>query len=45
MKADAAKAAKTQAKTEPKAKYAGPSDELKTAIEDTRMRLFGRREA
>jgi len=45
MKADAVKAAKTQIKTEPKAKYAGPSDELKTAIEDTRMRLFGRREA
>jgi hypothetical protein len=44
MKADAAKAAKTQAKTEPKAKYAGPSDDLKAAIEDTRMRLFGRRD-
>jgi len=44
MKADAVKAAKAQTKTEPKAKYAGPSDELKTAMEDTRMRLFGRRD-
>ena len=44
MKADAVKAAKAQAsKGEPKAKYAGASDELKTAIEDTRQRLFGRR--
>lgn len=43
MKADAVKAAKAQTKTEPKAKYAGPSDSLKTAIEDTRQRLFGRR--
>ena len=44
MKADAVKAAKAQTKTEPKAKYAEPSDELKTAMEDTRKRLFGRRD-
>jgi len=44
MKTDAVKAAKVQVKTEPKAKYAGPSDDLKAAIEDTRMRLFGRRD-
>jgi hypothetical protein len=44
MKADAVKAAKTQTKTEPKAKYAEPSDELKTAMKDTRKRLFGRRD-
>jgi len=45
MKADAVKAAKAQAsRSEPKAKYAGPSDDLKTAMEDTRMRLFGRRD-
>ena len=44
MKADAVKAAKAQAsRAEPKAKYAGRSDELKTAIEDARQRLFGRR--
>ena len=27
----------------PKAKYTGPSSELKTIIENTRQRLFGRR--
>lgn len=44
LEADAVKTAKMLAtKTEPKAKYAGHSDELKTTIEDTRQRLFGRR--
>ncbi len=32
-----------QREAAPKAKYTGPSSELKTVIEDTRLRLFGRR--
>jgi hypothetical protein len=32
-----------QREAAPKAKYTGPSSELKTVIEDTRQRLFGRR--
>jgi hypothetical protein len=32
-----------QKEAAPKAKYTGPSSELKTVIEDTRLRLFGRR--
>jgi len=44
LEADAVKTAKRLAtRTDPKAKYAGHSDELKTAIEDARQRLFGRR--
>ena len=44
LEADAIKTAKRLAtRTDPKAKYAGHSDELKTAIEDARQRLFGRR--